>query len=217
MCTCVRASARVCVCLRVYVHIEGSRPEWCISSMIYGLVGNPRYVCVCVCVCVCARARARVCVCVCVCVCVRACVCVCIHLSVYLSLCRSQLSGQQFLQPAVKNQSITSPDELSTRMLPGPAEAKTCPTSLTRNNSAPVSQRSSCPYYYDILQLPEGYFPSTLLTARCKCQRCVEHNAHACEQVLSRVAVLKPVGCLQGMQKYEEQTVEVSVACTCVA
>ena len=67
----------------------------------------------------------------------------------------------------------------------------------------------------DSLQLPEGYYPRHVNWARCKCERCIENNAFACEEIKTHIAILKPVGCLQGMQRYEEEIIEVRTGCTC--
>ena len=114
---------------------------------------------------------------------------------------------------------MVSPAQLGQnfRIRPGadPNEVKTCPNSLTRLLSAPLEHRSLCPYYHDVLQLPAGYYPPSLEWAKCKCTRCVENGAYGCEMVMSKVAVLRPAGCLEGMQQYEEQLVDVSTGCAC--
>ena len=65
------ASARVCVCLRVFVCV-------CVSVSL----SVCDTCCACLRVCVRACVRAYVCVCACVCVCVRVCVCACVRMCV---------------------------------------------------------------------------------------------------------------------------------------
>nr|KAG5696894.1 hypothetical protein BaRGS_035304 [Batillaria attramentaria] len=129
----------------------------------------------------------------------------------------SGISNTQFLRPASSTgQVITIPAGEKGTILPGdPNVNKTCPNHLTRLDTAPLSHRSLCPFYTDILQLPEGYYPNTFNYAKCKCSDCVENSAFGCEPVVTEVTVLKPKGCSNGMQLYEEEIIPIHTSCTC--
>lgn len=128
----------------------------------------------------------------------------------------ANLSATQFLQAAVNGQVVASSATDKARFLGGdPNESKTCPASVTRDRDAPLSHRSLCPYWFDILELPQGYYPRTVKLARCKCQTCLENNVYVCEPLETNIVVLKPAGCFQGTQKYEEQILSVPTSCTC--
>ena len=127
-----------------------------------------------------------------------------------------QLNQTHFLQTLVGGQAITIPAGETAKFIEGdPNESKTCPATLTRVQNAPLAHRSLCPFYFDILVLPEGYYPQSVNWARCKCQQCVENNAFGCEEIKTKLTVLKPVGCFQGLQKYEEELINVHTGCTC--
>ncbi|KAL8620810.1 hypothetical protein ACOMHN_033207 [Nucella lapillus] len=129
----------------------------------------------------------------------------------------SQLSSVEFMKNLYNKKAISIPaSEVPVETETGSAN-KTCPSSLTTDSSLSVADRSLCPYYFNVLRLPEGYYPSSLNTVRCKCQRCVQHTAYGCEAVSTPIAVLKPVGCFQGMQKYQEEIIHVNTACTCAS
>ncbi|XP_076434714.1 interleukin 17-like protein [Babylonia areolata] len=130
----------------------------------------------------------------------------------------SELGNTEFLGKLHNGQAISIPaSEVPVEEDGDPNETKTCPTSLTTDPTAPLAHRSLCPYYFNVLNLPDGYYPSSLKTAKCKCQQCIQNDAYGCEPVLTRVAVLKPVGCHQGLQKYQEELVYVGTACTCAS
>lgn len=100
-------------------------------------------------------------------------------------------------------------------MISDPSVSKTCPSSIVKVASAPLSDRSSCPFYFDILRLPEGFYPSTLYFAKCKCQECVGTPSMSCEPVKTRITVLRPSGCKEGLQLMQEDTLEIPTSCTC--
>ncbi|KAK7087254.1 uncharacterized protein [Littorina saxatilis] len=127
----------------------------------------------------------------------------------------SEVTQTKFLASAIGGKAYGVPTENAKITSGDPNENKTCPNTLTRLDTAPLEHRSLCPYYYDILELPTGYYPSSLKWAKCKCDRCVENGAFGCEPVKTTIVVLKPVGCFQGTQKYEEERIEVSTSCTC--
>ncbi|KAL8620805.1 hypothetical protein ACOMHN_033202 [Nucella lapillus] len=129
----------------------------------------------------------------------------------------SQLSSVEFLKNLYDGKAISIPASEVPVETETDSVDKTCPSSLTTDSSLSVADRSLCPYYVNVLQLPEGYYPSSLNTVRCKCQRCVQHAAYGCEAVSTPITVLKPMGCFQGMQKYQEEIINVNTACTCAS
>ena len=129
-----------------------------------------------------------------------------------------QLNSTSFLQATLGGQAISVPATEKAKFIEGdPNESKTCPSSLTHSDDAPLAHRSLCPFYFKILQLPAGYYPRYLNWAVCKCERCLENSAYGCEEIKTRITILKPTGCLQGMQRYEEEIIQVATGCTCAA
>lgn len=128
-----------------------------------------------------------------------------------------QVNDLQFLRPANNGLAITALDvsDRSTHWLTDESVNRTCPEQLSREASAPFEQRALCPYFFDILQLPEGYYPRQFKFARCKCQECVEHPSMSCVPVKTPVTILKANGCLHGLQRYQETQIDVSTSCTC--
>ncbi|KAL8620803.1 hypothetical protein ACOMHN_033200 [Nucella lapillus] len=93
----------------------------------------------------------------------------------HLSAVCVQLSRVEFLKNLYDGKAITASEDR--REKEATDVDKTCPSSLTTDSSLSVADRSLCPYYFNVLRLPEGYYPSSLNTVRCKCQRCVQHTA----------------------------------------
>lgn len=136
--------------------------------------------------------------------------------NIVLSLCVShQIDTTQFLQP-FKPGNVLS-DSSRAHFITDDNENQTCPNTYSRIHTASVNHRSLCPYYFDILQFPQGYYPASLQWARCKCKKCIEHPALSCVPITTPLTVLKPNGCRLGMQLYEEYVIPggVNTACTC--
>jgi len=128
----------------------------------------------------------------------------------------NSLPRTQFLQSAVCGVAMGSQNEGSRFIEPNLLEEETgCPNHIARRSGEPLASRSLCPFYFRTLQLPKGYFPSTLETARCRCQRCVGHGTLGCQPVYSNVTVLKPDGCQGGLQAYTKVTFSIATSCTC--
>nr|KAG5709019.1 hypothetical protein BaRGS_004658 [Batillaria attramentaria] len=91
----------------------------------------------------------------------------------------SGISSTQFLRPAGSNgQTISYPTGEKGRLIPIPGADTTCPTKVQVDENASVASRSLCPFYNDILVMPEGYYPPTFLYAKCKCTDCIENDAY---------------------------------------
>ncbi|KAL8594469.1 hypothetical protein ACOMHN_024914 [Nucella lapillus] len=91
-----------------------------------------------------------------------------------------------------------------------------CPHTLTHDLRAPLARRQLCPHYYNVLELPHGYFPPVLRMAVCQCRHCIEHTKYRCQPQHSSVRVLKPVGCFFGMQRYVQGVIDhIPVSCAC--
>lgn len=136
--------------------------------------------------------------------------------NIELSLCVChQIDTTQFLQPFKAGN--TMPGSSEARFITDDNENRTCPNTYSKIPTASVNHRSLCPYYFDILQLPQGYYPPTLQWARCKCQKCIEQPLLSCVPITTPLTILKPNGCRQGMQLYEEYVIPggVNTACTC--
>ncbi|KAK7087256.1 uncharacterized protein [Littorina saxatilis] len=127
----------------------------------------------------------------------------------------SEVTQTKFLASAIGGKAYGVPTEDANITSGESNENKTCPNTLKRLDTAPLEDRRLCPYYYRIFELPTGYYPSSLKWAQCKCDRCVENGAFGCEPVKTRITLLKPVGCFQGMQKYEEERHDVTTSCAC--
>ena len=81
---CVRARARVYVCMYVRTYV---RVCVCVCVCMYVCMCVCVYVCMYVCMCVCVCVCMYVCMCVCVCVCMYVCMCVCVCM--YVCMCGS--------------------------------------------------------------------------------------------------------------------------------
>ncbi|XP_046553579.1 uncharacterized protein LOC124263008 [Haliotis rubra] len=92
---------------------------------------------------------------------------------------------------------------------------RSCPRSVSNNPHDPVSERSVCPWYYEITTLDETYYPRQIWEARCMCKDCVGNSKNQCEPVQSTITLLK-TRCENGMLLYEPVDKDITVGCTCV-
>lgn len=94
---------------------------------------------------------------------------------------------------------------------------KTCPTSMSNTDSAPIEERSTCPYYYAISHDPLRY-PVVIAEARCKCMKCFDDSTgdNLCEAVYFPKTVLRrQKECINGIYYYKPETYYVQNACVC--
>lgn len=122
----------------------------------------------------------------------------------------------ELLRPATLDNKIFSiPNGQKGVLVHDPDVNTTCPDHVTRAETASLTDRSLCPFYQDVLVLPDGYYPRALNYVMCKCQDCVEHLAFGCEPVSTPITVLKPSGCYGGLQNYEQEVINIHTSCTC--
>ena len=90
---------------------------------------------------------------------------------------------------------------------------------VNANQQPSAPARVLCPWTYDVLSLPDDYYPRTVLQAKCMCMRCAAgHDKNNCERVTANIRVLrKSEPCVAGYYSYAVTTIRVTVGCACVA
>ncbi|KAL8620814.1 hypothetical protein ACOMHN_033211 [Nucella lapillus] len=118
-----------------------------------------------------------------------------------------------FLRPAQDGTAYFFPAHLNP--LSG-NHSQSLPVPPASTNTSILNRASLSPSNTTIKVLPTGYFPGAIEEAHCRCQRCVDLTGFQCVPVYVAVTVLRPNGCYQGMQLFEEQIVDVVKSCACV-
>ncbi|XP_041483821.1 interleukin-17C-like [Lytechinus variegatus] len=96
-----------------------------------------------------------------------------------------------------------------------------CPSGSAPGSTEVVNEDVQCPWTY-VECFDSDRIPMALQVAQCQCRGCLDPYTHLpnpalkCTPVMRNIRVLKKTECARGMFRYEEQTLAIPVACTCM-
>ncbi|XP_041483820.1 interleukin-17D-like [Lytechinus variegatus] len=114
-------------------------------------------------------------------------------------------------------------EETSSCPYDGLSSAKSCPNGAEPSASEPTNanQDGMCPWTYVECFDPDR-IPMSISMAQCQCSACLDPYTHMadpnlrCQPIFHNMKVLRKTQCVDGLFRYEEETVNIPVACACM-
>ncbi|XP_063968496.1 interleukin-17D-like [Lytechinus pictus] len=105
----------------------------------------------------------------------------------------------------------------------GLSSAKSCPNGAKPSASEPTNanQDGLCPWTYVECFDPDR-IPMSISMAQCQCSACLDPYTHMadpnlrCQPIFHNMKVLRKTQCVDGLFRYEEETINIPVACACM-